>query len=156
MLIKFYVKAHFNLRDHWLPYKNMIANVLLDKSNAVRTVINKTEPVSEQSTYRTFNLELLAGIDDLNVTHMEENCVYRFDYSKCYYNSKLHTEHRRLVTLFQPGEAVCDVMAGVGPFALPSGKKNVFVWANDLNPDCYSSLKDNIKRNKVSPCHWIS
>ena len=40
-------------------------------------------------------------------------------------------------------------MAGVGPFAIPAGKKRVFAWANDLNPDCYTSLKDGISRNKV-------
>jgi tRNA (guanine37-N1)-methyltransferase len=51
--------------------------------------------------------------------------------------------------MFNPGEVVCDVMAGVGPFACPAGKKGVFVWANDLNPDSYASLKDAITRNKV-------
>ena len=50
---------------------------------------------------------------------------------------------------FRPGEAVCDVMAGVGPFAVPAGKKNVFVWANDLNPASFQSLEDAVRRNKV-------
>ncbi|EHK98887.1 putative tRNA (guanine-N(1)-)-methyltransferase, mitochondrial [Glarea lozoyensis 74030] len=38
----------------------------------------------------------------------------------------------------------------IGPFAVPAGKKGVFVWANDLNPDSYEALKDAIARNKVS------
>jgi tRNA (guanine37-N1)-methyltransferase len=42
-------------------------------------------------------------------------------------------------------------MAGVGPFAVPAGKKEVLVWANDLNPASYVSLADAIKLNKVSP-----
>jgi tRNA (guanine37-N1)-methyltransferase len=54
------------------------------------------------------------------------------------------------VDLFNPGEVVCDVMAGVGPFALPAAKKGVFVWANDLNPASYRSLKEGIEKNKVS------
>ena len=85
----------------------------------------------------------------MNVEVWEENCVFRFDYSKVYWNSRLSTEHKRLVDLFQPGEAVCDVMAGVGPFAIPAGKKQVFVWANDLNPDSCVSLQDAVRRNKV-------
>ena len=40
-------------------------------------------------------------------------------------------------------------MAGVGPFAVPAGKKNVFVWANDLNPASFQSLEDAVRRNKV-------
>lgn len=79
----------------------------------------------------------------------EENCVFRFDYSKVYWNSRLHTEHRRLVEQFQTGEMVCDVTAGVGPFAVPAGKKGLFVWANDLNPDSYSSLQEAIQKNKA-------
>jgi tRNA (guanine37-N1)-methyltransferase len=53
------------------------------------------------------------------------------------------------VEKFRPGEAVCDVMAGVGPFAVPAGKKGVFVWANDLNPDSFASLGEAVERNKV-------
>lgn len=105
--------------------------------------------MGEQSAFRTFNFELLAGEDDLNVEVFEENCVFRFDYSKVYWNSRLNTEHRRLVSMFKPGEAVCDVMAGVGPFAVPAGRKRVFVWANDLNPDSYAGLLDAVERNKV-------
>lgn len=136
-----------NLREQYLPYKHLIAAVLLDKNPTVRTVINKTEDVA--SEYRTFSYELLAGDPDMNVELKEEECFFRFDYSKVYWNSRLNTEHRRIVGMFKEGEAVCDVMAGVGPFAVPAGKKKVFVWANDLNPDSYASLEDAISRNKV-------
>ena len=53
------------------------------------------------------------------------------------------------MSLFGEGEAVCDVMAGVGPFAVPAGRKRVFVWANDLNPDSWEALRDAVGRNKV-------
>ncbi len=85
----------------------------------------------------------------MDVEVHEGDCVLRFNWAKVYWNSRLQTEHARLVDLFKEGEAVCDVMAGVGPFALPAGKKGVFVYANDLNPASYEALSENIRRNKV-------
>ncbi|KAI0600197.1 Met-10+ like-protein-domain-containing protein [Biscogniauxia sp. FL1348] len=142
--------AHLNLREAFLPYRKVIAEVLVDKNASVRTVINKVASVGTESEFRTFAYEVLAGPDDLDVETRENDCVFRFDYSKVYWNSKLENEHRRLVNLFTPGEVVCDVMAGIGPFAVPAGKRGVFVWANDYNPESYRYLAENAKRNKVS------
>lgn len=148
-VLRFVQIAHLNLRDQFLPYKTLIAQVIMDKNLVIRSVINKIDEVGENSDYRTFEFELLAGNPDMNVEVKAENCFFNFDFSKVYYNPRLNTEHRRMIGLFKLGEAVCDVMAGIGPFAVPSGKKDVFVWANDLNPDSFSSLQHAIKRNKV-------
>ncbi|KAK0618568.1 Met-10+ like-protein-domain-containing protein [Bombardia bombarda] len=142
--------AHLNLRDRYLPYKKVIAEVLLDKNPQITTVINKVDNVGTESEFRTFQYEVLAGPDDLQVKVTEGGCLFDFDYAKVYWNSKLETEHRRLIDLFQPREVVCDVMAGIGPFAVPAGKKGVFVWANDMNPESFYYLKDAIEKNKVS------
>lgn len=79
----------------------------------------------------------------------EGGCRFKFDFSKVYWNSRLQTEHGRLVNAFKPGEYVCDVFAGVGPFALPATKKGCIVYANDLNPESYHWMNENIKLNKV-------
>lgn len=141
--------VHLNLREQYYPYKYLIAEVLKDKNKTIRTVINKIEDVGSHSEFRTFPFELLAGDNDLNVIHHEQDCEFRFDYARVYWNSRLETEHRRLVEKFHPGEMVCDVMAGVGPFAIPAGKKKIFVWANDLNPHGAEVMEDAAKRNKV-------
>jgi tRNA (guanine37-N1)-methyltransferase len=146
--------AHMNLREEYLPYKSILAEVLMDKNPGVRTVINKIDEVGEHSEFRTFKYEVLRGPDDMNVEVSEGDCTFQFDYSKVYWNPRLETEHKRLRDLFQKGDVVIDVMAGVGPFAVPAGKKGVFVWANDLNPESNKSLKDAIKRNKVG--HQLS
>lgn len=66
-----------------------------------------------------------------------------------YWNSRLGTEHDRIVQMFKPDAVVADVFAGVGPFALPAGKKGCAVLANDLNPESYKYLVQNIKNNNV-------
>ncbi|OJJ48535.1 hypothetical protein ASPZODRAFT_158221 [Penicilliopsis zonata CBS 506.65] len=142
--------AHLNLREQYLPFRFLIAEILNDKVPTVRTVINKTQDVGSHSEFRTFPFEFLAGDKDMNVVQHEQNCEFRFDYSRVYWNTRLDTEHRRLVDKFQAGQMVGDVMAGVGPFAMPAGKKKIFVWANDLNPHGYEVMVDAAERNKVS------
>jgi tRNA (guanine37-N1)-methyltransferase len=122
----------------------------LDKNPTIRTVINKIDTVGEESAFRTFQYEVLAGPDDMDVVVKEQNCTFKFNYAKVYWNSRLHTEHQRLVDSFVEGDAICDVMAGIGPFAIPAGKKKCFVYANDLNPESHAALLDGIALNKVS------
>jgi tRNA (guanine37-N1)-methyltransferase len=85
----------------------------------------------------------------MNVVTTEQGCEFSFDYSKVYWNPRLQHEHQLVVDSFKEGQAVCDVMAGVGPFAMPAGKKRIFVLANDLNPYGYERMKYIIKRNKL-------
>ena len=49
------------------------------------------------------------------------------------------------------GDILFDVFAGIGPFAIPSAKKQVLVYANDLNPHSHSAMVENVKLNKVKP-----
>ncbi|KAF2679364.1 hypothetical protein K458DRAFT_422398 [Lentithecium fluviatile CBS 122367] len=145
--------AHLNLRERYLPYKHLIGEVLVDKTPLITTVINKLDDVGSDNAYRTFQYEVLHGPDDMNVTVNEQGCTFKFDFATVYWNTRLHTEHERLCSLFNAGDAVCDVMAGVGPFAIPAGKKRCFVYANDLNPESHKYLVDNIKTNKVG--HFV-
>ncbi|PGH14667.1 hypothetical protein AJ80_05848 [Polytolypa hystricis UAMH7299] len=141
--------AHFNFRNHVLPYRYLVGEILIDKANNIRSVINKVDDVGSTNQFRTFEYELLAGDPDMNVIVHEQKCEFAFDFAKVYWNPRLGTEHERMVRKLKQGEAVCDVMAGVGPFAMPAGKKKVFVRANDLNPHGYRQMQYIIERNKV-------
>lgn len=130
-----------------MPYRKIIGEVILQKFPNIKTVVNKTNNIT--SEFRTFQMEVLAGEDNFVVTQKETGCNFTFDFQKVYWNSRLATEHERLINSFESGEVVCDVMGGVGPFAVPAGKKPCLVFANDLNPESYKYLKININANKV-------
>jgi len=140
--------AHLNLREEYLPYKKIIGEIILDKNKHIKTVVNKTGKID--NTFRFFEMELLAGVWDMNAELKESNCTFQFDFSKVYWNSRLQGEHERLVKKFKKNEFICDVMAGVGPFALPAAKnKGSIVFANDLNPKSYEYLVKNVENNKL-------
>lgn len=144
--------AHVNLREHLLPYKFIIGQVLLDKLQPrIKMVVNKTTGID--NTFRNFEMEVLAKIPGEVSTIVEEyalKCRFKFDFAKVYWNPRLHTEHERIVARLRPKmDNLYDVFAGVGPFAVPAAKMKCKVLANDLNPNSYEFLKQNSTLNKV-------
>ncbi|XP_028899319.1 tRNA (guanine(37)-N1)-methyltransferase [Zeugodacus cucurbitae] len=138
--------VHLNLRDHLLPYKNLIGQVLLDKVPGCRTVVNKAATID--NTYRNFQLELICGEPQYQVETKENGVAFEFDFSRVYWNPRLSTEHERITKILNPNDVLYDVFAGVGPFSVPAARKKCWVLANDLNPESYKWLQHNGKRNK--------
>ena len=127
--------AHMNLRAEALPYKSIIGQVILDKNPTLRTVVNKMSNIA--SEFRTFPMELLAGEEDYLVTLKESGANFTFNFRDVYWNSRLQTEHQRIVdwivTLHRKNAVViADMMAGVGPFAVPIAMAGIQVYANGI------------------------
>ncbi|XP_027229731.2 tRNA (guanine(37)-N1)-methyltransferase isoform X1 [Penaeus vannamei] len=139
---------HLNLRDYVLPYKTLIGEVLLEKIQNISLVVNKTNNID--STYRNFQMEVLAGSGETEVTVKENGCSFTLDFAKVYWNPRLSTEHERIVKRLNFGDVLYDIMAGIGPFAIPVGRKKCSVLANDLNPHSYRYLEKNCASNKVT------
>lgn len=139
--------AHLNLRDHQLPFKHLIGQVMIDKNPGITSAVNKTSNID--NTYRNFQMEVLSGEENMLTKVRENNYTYEFDFSKVYWNPRLSTEHGRITELLNPGDVLFDVFAGVGPFAIPAARKNCTVFANDLNPESHKWLLHNCKLNKV-------
>jgi tRNA (guanine37-N1)-methyltransferase len=75
--------AHLNLRDEHLPYKKLIAQVVLDKNKPkIQTVVNKTDAI--QNDYRTMQLEVLAGNDSLRTMVIESGLRFQVDLGAVY------------------------------------------------------------------------
>ena len=156
--------VHVNLRDEVLPYKYFVGKVILDKlAPRIKTVVNKIGTI--ETEYRTFGMEIIAGRSTpgwSEVMLKEEGCEYHLDFRTVYWNSRLGGEHRRLVDEIRrdarrrqnSGDdsplVVADLMAGIGPFAVPltSKRDNIYVWANDLNPSSFKYLQINSKKNR--------
>lgn len=80
----------------------------------------------------------------------ENKCRFQLDFSKVYWNSRLSTEHERIIgKLNIDKDIVFDLFAGVGPFSVPAAKRRCRTYANDLNPESVKWLATNMKRNKV-------
>ena len=152
--------VHVNLRDDVLPFKHIVGKVIIDKNAPrIKTVVNKVGTI--ETEYRTFGMEVIAGSETEGWSHVtvrEEGCQYELDFREVYWNSRLGGEHRRLVDVIQKEArssnsdvVVADLMAGIGPFAVPltsKGVANIHVHANDLNPSSFLYLEINAKKNR--------
>lgn len=139
---------HVNLRDHLLPYKHLIGEVIKEKTVGCRTVVNKLQTI--ENTYRNFQIELLHGVPDYQVDVKENGVHFEFDFSTVYWNPRLASEHERIIKRMQCGDVLYDVFAGVGPFAVPIAKRKCSVYANDLNPESHRWLQHNVRKNKCT------
>ena len=95
-------------------------------------------------------MEVIAGKNSTEVSVICHGVKFTLDYAKCYWNTRLETEHIRIIDKMKPNEILCDAFAGVGPFAIPAALKGVTVYANDLNPDSTKYMKMNAEKNKVN------
>lgn len=141
--------AHLNIPDELLPYKDVIAKVIYDKNHPrIQTVVNKVGSIANE--FRVPKFEILAGKHEMATEVKQYGATFKMDYGLVYWNSRLEHEHIRLVNKFQQGEIICDMFAGIGPFAIPAAQKGCLVYANDLNPDSVKYLKINADINKVN------
>lgn len=140
--------AHVNLRDEYLKYKYVIGQLILDKNPVLKTVVNKVSKI--ENVFRTYQMEVLAGVDDFNVEHKEGSILFKFNLKNTYWCSRLQGERDRVLRLIKKGEVLCDAFCGVGPLSLRAAKKGIRVLANDLNPSCYEYINANITLNKLN------
>ncbi|KAG2433060.1 hypothetical protein HYH02_012764 [Chlamydomonas schloesseri] len=139
--------AHLNLRDEQLPYRHLIAQVLLDKNPHLKTIVNKVGSIENE--FRVFNMEVIGGEPRLETEVTQHGARFKLDFSQVYWNSRLESEHLRLVGTMERGQVLVDMMAGIGPFAVPAAQKGLTVYANDLNPRSTHYLAVNARLNRL-------
>ena len=144
-------KEHKDKRD---SEKEKMAKEIGDKiishHKNIKTAAFKTGGVKGPFRIRSF--KIVSGKKSALTLHKEMGCRFRVDVSKAYYSPRLSFERKRINNLVKNGESVFVLFAGVGPFAVIIAKNhpNAVVYANELNPEAYKHLRENIKLNKVS------
>jgi len=143
-----------NLRDEFLPFKEVIGEVILDKNPHIKTVVTKVGMLSNE--FRTFQMEIISsrdGCKSLVASVNERKMKLMVDYENCYWNSRLATERERLLKAFleTPAEKsrLIDMCCGVGALACFASREGLEVYANDLNPSAIACARKNAERNRV-------
>ena len=148
VVIEFDKFNHINDKE-FNDYKKEIAKAILYVNKNIKTVYEKKSQI--KGKYRLRELAHLYGEDKSETIHKENDCNFKLDIKKTYFSPRLVFERRRIASSeIKENELIVDMFAGVGTFAIQiAKKKNVEIYAFDVNPDAYRYLQENTKLNKL-------
>jgi len=131
-------------------YKKLVANAVIEVNKNVQSVFEKRSEI--QGTHRLRKLAHLAGENNSETSHRENNCIFRVDLKTVYFSPRMVYERRRVSeSNIQEKEVIIDLFAGVGPFSIQIARLNtVKIYAFDVNPYAIRFLQINIGNNKLS------
>jgi tRNA (guanine37-N1)-methyltransferase len=119
---------------------------LLASRPSLHTVVSAVGEVHGE--YRTREFTVLAGEPTTRTVVIEHGHRFIVDLAGAYFSARLSTERQRILAQVRPGEAVLDMFAGVGPFAITLAARAAFVVASDLNPKAIGLMLENISVNR--------
>lgn len=136
------------LPEALLPHAAAVGAAFLAATPAAKVVAHDAGVKDE---FRIRNLRVIAGEPRLRTVHRENGLDLEVDLGTCYFSPRLAGERARVAGRVAPGEAVLDLFAGVGPFAILLAKRARprRVYAVDANPDAVALLSTNVRKNKV-------
>ena len=126
-----------------------LAEAILRVNTSVRVV---AADAGVKGDLRVRQLRVLAGPERTETVHREHGLSYTVDVARAYFSPRLGSERMRVAEQVEPGEAVVDVFAGVGPYAVLIAKRREprIVYAFDANPDAFRYLEENVRRNRAA------
>lgn len=130
-------------------YKQKIAKAISRVNKNIKTVYEKKSQI--KGKYRLRKFGLLYGDDKSETIYKENDCVFKFDIKNTYFSPRLVFERRRIASLaIKENEIIIDLFAGVGTYSIQiAKKKNVKIYAFDINPYAFKYLKENIILNNL-------
>lgn len=140
--------AVLSLHETLIPYRAVIGEACLSFLRGVQTITMKVGPTV--GTFRTPQLEVIAGDPRTETLHKEHGCLFELDAAYLTFSSGNHFERKRMIEMVKEGAAVVDMFACVGNLSLPLAVHNrVQVIGIEINPLAFKYLSRNIKRNKI-------
>ncbi len=130
------------------PHERTIGEAILRWNPKLRTVAVDEGVAGE---FRTRGVRIVAGDPGTRTEHVEFGLRYLVDVERAYFSPRLGAERWRVAQQVREGEAVVDMFAGVGPYAvlIARTRRPRVVHAIDANPAAVELLRENVRRNRA-------
>lgn len=131
--------------------REIIAEVLHKIHPRVRTIAAVPLYAHTDERYRTRDVEVIWGDENLETTHRERGCSFKVDLRHVFFSPRLSYERMRVARKVLPAETIINTFSGVGCFSILIAKlqPQTKIYSIDVNPYAYEYMKGNVALNKV-------
>jgi len=135
--------------DLLLPKKKLIGETLLEQVKNAKSIFHQSSSV--EGTFRTRDLEIIAGDDKTETEYKESGCRFIVDDRKAFLSPRLSSERMRISELVNDGEVIVNMFGGIGMFSIIAAKKKKCTVFNiDIIPDAAKFCQKNIAINRLA------
>nr|WP_321466641.1 hypothetical protein [uncultured Desulfobulbus sp.] len=130
------------------PHAAAIGELILAHNPSIRVVARRDGEYGGE--FRTRPLAVIAGEGRLTTVHRENGVVLHLDLAQVYYSVRSAHERARIAAQVQPGERVCVLCSGVGPFPLIIARHSqaAEVIGIEKNPVAHRYALTNLRANR--------
>jgi len=130
------------------PYAPAIGRLILAQNPSIRVVARRDGEYGGE--FRTRPLAVIAGEERLTTVHRENGVVLHLDLAQVYYSVRSAHERARIAAQVKPGERVCVLCSGVGPFPLIIARHSraAEVIGIEKNPVAHQYAVKNLRANR--------
>ena len=131
------------------PFERAIGELLLAHHPHLKVVAKRDG--EHGGEYRILPLAVIAGEQRLRTVHRENGVLLHLDLARVYYSVRSAHERTRIAGLVQPGERVCVLCSGIGPFPLVIARHSraAEVIGIEKNPVAHDYALMNLRANRT-------
>jgi tRNA (guanine37-N1)-methyltransferase len=131
--------------------REIVAETLHKLYPRVRTIAAVPLYAHTDELYRTREVQVIWGDENLETTHKESGCSFKVDLKHVFFSPRLSYERMRVARKVLPAERIINTFSGVGCFSILIAKlqPQTTIYSIDVNPYAYGYMKENVALNKV-------
>ena len=101
--------------------------------------------------YRTRDLEVIWGDENMETMHKESGCLFKVNPKRVFFSPRLSYERMRVASKVMAGETIINMFSGVGCFSIIIARMQpqTKIYSIDVNPYAYEYMEENVRLNRL-------
>ena len=141
------IRVHSDLESK----RGIIAEALHKIYPHVRSIAAVPLYAHTDRVYRTRDLEVIWGDEDMETTHKESGCLFKVNPERVFFSPRLSYERMRVASKVMAGETIINMFSGVGCFSIIIARMQpqTKIYSIDVNPYAYEYMNENVRLNRM-------